>query len=567
MPLLTRHHGRGHCRARFRVRLQDDPGDQPRDAHMVVEGVGLGYLGAQVIAGARAAPGFSPRVFGLSEGLLYREWLPDERRVEPADAAERQLLARAIGAYVSARRRALPVPEDVSLRLAGQQPAWEVASSILSRVFGRAWPLARIVLVDRIVKRLLQVEEPSVVDGRTDLRHWFSEDRARHSLVKVQSPDGSSSSVGLSCFDPAFDLAGATATTRAGSFPRMVRDAYAELGNPAVDPERWLLYELVHLWGRERRHPDEVAELRRERARALQRYFADVYLRDLEPNSAGPLCAFDVDGVLETEHLGFPAITPVAAGALRALMLHGYRPVLVTGRSVDEVAERCRSYRLAGGVAEYGAVSFVTAGGRVRQLLPERSAAALVRLRWALREIEGVQLDEDYRFAVRAYTVDRGGSRHGLASKTIGAGLDGIRRIPGEGQTDFVFDGVDKATGLRALAADLGVTDESERPFALVVGDTVSDAPCASVAERACAPSHAQAALCEAGFEKMTLPYQAGLAQAAAALLGHAPGACRVCRQPPLTRERKELLALLAAQERGRWSMVAQAAKLAVGGR
>jgi hypothetical protein len=569
MQLTPPQNGRGHCRACFRVRLRDEPTDQPRDAHVLVEGVGLGYLGAQVLAGARAAPGFSPQVFGLSEGLLYREWLPDERRVDPLDAGAAGSLASAIAAYVSARRRALPVSEDVSLRVAGQQPTWEVASTILSRTFGRAWPVARIVLVDRTVKRLLHVEQPSVVDGGTDLGHWFSPDRSGQSVVKVQPPDASFSSVGLSCFDAAFDLAGATARAQEGPLPRMVREAYAELGNPPVDQERWLLYELAHIWGRQRRHPEEEVELRRARSRALQRYFADIYLRDVSTNSSGPLCALDVDGVLETEHLGFPAITPAGASSLRALMLHGYRPLLVTGRSLGEVAERCRAYRLAGGVAEYGAVSYLAEGGRVRKLLPDGAAPALGRLRRALREIEGLHLDEDYRFAVRAYTVDRNGSRRGLGSKTtvacLGrAGVDRIHPIPGEGQTDFVFDGVDKATGLRALAADLGTTDGGGRPFALVVGDTMSDVPCAAVSERAYAPGHAPAAMREGGFDKMTLPYQAGLAQATGTLLGHPPGACRVCRAPSLTRESRRLLALLAAQERGRRSMVAQAAKLAL---
>jgi hydroxymethylpyrimidine pyrophosphatase-like HAD family hydrolase len=337
-----------------------------------------------------------------------------------------------------------------------------------------------------------------------------------------------------------------------------------------VDHERWLLYELAHIWARQRRHPEEEAELCRSRSRAIQRYFAEVYLSDLPARPSGPLCALDVDGVLETEHLGFPAITPAAASALRALMLHGYRPLLVTGRSLEEVVDRCRSYGLVGGVAEYGAASYVTETGHVRRLLPHGAAPALGRLRWALREVEGVHVAGNYRFAVRAYTVDRHGTRRGLDSDTIvacitRAAVQRIIPIRGEGQTDFVFDGVDKATGLRALAADLGIADECERPFVLVVGDTVSDVPCATVSERACAPSHAQTALCEAGFERMTMPYQAGLAQAIATLIGHEPGGCRVCRPPPLPRERRELLAMLAAQERGRRSMVAQAAKLALG--
>ena len=57
------------------------------------------------------------------------------------------------------RRRAasaLAVTEDISARMLGEWPAWEVASNTLSQVFGRAWMAARIPLVDPIVRRLLR---------------------------------------------------------------------------------------------------------------------------------------------------------------------------------------------------------------------------------------------------------------------------------------------------------------------------------------------------------------------------------------------------------------------------
>ena len=74
--------------------------------------------------------------------------------------------------------------------------------------------------------------------------------------------------------------------------------------------------------------------------------------------TAGALCAIDIDGVLETSPLGFSSLTPTGAVTLRAVTLHGYRPILATGRSLDEVRERCAAYHLAGGVAEYGAVVY-----------------------------------------------------------------------------------------------------------------------------------------------------------------------------------------------------------------
>lgn len=569
VPLKSRGRARGHVRALFRVDLHDSATDARGQKRVLVEGVGLGHLGRHALAAASSLERFSAPVLGLRDGLLYREWLPDSSRVGSVDKRDERSVATAIAAYVSERHRALPVAEDVSLRLTGESPAWEVASTTLSATFGRAWPLAKVLLTDLAAKRLLRVRRPSVVDGNTDLGQWFFRDASRRSLVKVNVGEDMFSNLGPACFDAAFDLAGATARAGTSSFVRQLRRAYAELGNEPVDEERWLLYELAHLWSRERTQPEEEAELRRARSRALQRYFADVYFADLDGSAPGPLCALDVDGVLETEHLGFPALTPAAALALRALLLHGYRPVLATGRSLEEVTERCRAYGLAGGVAEYGAVSFESGTGAVRSLLPEAAADALESIRSALRAADGVHVDPDYRFAVRAYTLEHG-RRVGLDPETIAAvlapvGAGEIRPIEGEGQTDFMVAGVDKGTGLRALVAQLDTfrRPAGEPPLALAVGDTTSDVPLAGLAARACAPAHAHGALSRAGFESMTMPYQAGLAQAVGELLGHPPGTCDLCRAPRATRERRIALRALGIQEQGRRGMALNALKLA----
>src|SRR2546423_10632049 len=88
LPLPARRPLRGHLRALFRARLAYSDG-QAVERDVLVEGVGLGYLGAHSLDYARLLGGFSPRIFGLEEGLLYREWIADERRVQlPAGEAE-----------------------------------------------------------------------------------------------------------------------------------------------------------------------------------------------------------------------------------------------------------------------------------------------------------------------------------------------------------------------------------------------------------------------------------------------------------------------------------------------
>lgn len=563
VPLPPPQPARGHVRRRFRVRTLDAAG-VPAEVNVLVEGVGTGYLGAHRLAGDGRLERFAPVVFGLQDGLLYREWLPDAQRVAPVSSGEEDAIAAAAARYALERRAALPVVDDLTRRMAGEQPAWEVASRLLSPAFGRAWPVAHVLVVGRAMKRVLRVQRPSVVDGNTDLAQWFRRDGSLSRLIKPDVGEDRFSNLSACCCDAAFDLAGVTARAGTPALSEKLRRTFAKLSGDVVDEERWLVYELVHLWGRERTQPDQSTQIRRARARALQRYFADVYLRDAPGGGDGPMCALDIDGVLETDMFGFSALTPMAALVLRSLRAHHYRAILASGRSAGEVADRCRAYGLAGGVAEYGAVIFNCASGQIDPLISDDAHADLERLRVALREIGGVHVDPAYRFSVRAFVIERG--RRGplpadvSAEALVRARASRFHTIVGESQTDFVAAGVNKAAGLRALAAGLGIP--AERPFVLAVGDTISDLTFAEVARRVCAPRHAKTALAHARFEVMRRPYQAGLAEAVGGLIGHPPGDCPMCSMPPPARERAILQALLGAREQGRLGMVRRAVRV-----
>jgi hypothetical protein len=245
---------------------------------------------------------------------------------------------------------------------------------------------------------------------------------------------------------------------------------------------------------------------------------------------------------------------------------------LATGRSLGEVRERCDAYCLAGGVAEYGAVIYNHHTGGVRTLLTEAQLADLDRFRSALGKVEGVRLDPDFRCSIRAYRLNRQGRRRSLTAGMIEAALahsgtgQRIRPIAGEAQTDFVVAGIDKGVGLRALVGELdgGVRVGNGKPLALAVGDTVSDLPMFDLATLAFAPANADSDVRSAGVKLMKRPYQAGLALAVSALLGHSPGNCPVCSGPSLSSEARLLQTILAAQELGTQSMVQQAFRLSI---
>jgi hypothetical protein len=564
LPVAVRR--RGHRRALFRLRGYDIGDGAARELDVLASGVGLGYFGAHVLDVARTLGAFSPRVLGLRDGVLYREWLPAERSMA-ASGSDGDALAAGAASYVAARRRALGVARDASVAMRGERAVWEIAGLILSGGFFRLAPVARVTLVDRVARRLLRVAEPSVVDGSMTPEHWFAPIEDSRPPVKVGLSDRSYWRLGLTCFDATFDLAGVGALAPDGALADNVRLAWRRKTGEEIDSERWLLYELAHLWGRLRARPEEEAEVRHASARAVQRYFAGAFLEDVKRKATGALCALDIDGVLETDHLGFPSPTRASATALRALIAHGYRPVPITGRGLGEVRDRCRSYGLAGGVAEYGSVVCLEGGDRSVALVGPDGAAALRRLRATLSARGGILLDPAYAHAVRAYRVSNGGRRLPLGAVEVtecleaSGATDAVRAIPGESQTDFVAVELDKGEGLRVLAAELAGDTEQ---IALAVGDTAADAPMLALARAAFVPAHAAAEATTTGARRVGRPYQAGLALAVAELLGHRPGGCELCRVARTTPSRELLLELLSIPESGRRGVAWRTLRLAL---
>jgi hydroxymethylpyrimidine pyrophosphatase-like HAD family hydrolase len=402
-----------------------------------------------------------------------------------------------------------------------------------------------------------------------------------------------------------FDLAGAAADFAITSnqpslescFEDRLRLAYETGAGLKVPDERWLLYQLVHAAS----HVDFLQEAlevkqgfggsdegpvsnlereavaratdgsRRAMARFEQRYLAGLLLGDAGGEGEGPVCAIDLDGVLETAALGYSSATPLGVLCLRALIRHGYRPVLASGRSLDEIRDRCVAYHLQGGVAEYGAVVYDHVHDRVIELLTDEQRLRLDGLRSALSHVRGVQIDAGYQRAIRASVEGAGGARRPLptqlANDVLGAeGLvDRVRLVRGYAQTDFAIAEVDKAAGIQVLLRAVGRGHEGDdgRPLAFAVGDTELDLPMLRLARLAFAPANADRHVREAGVDIVRGACQQGLAHAVGKLLGHHPGACPKCAGPALHRESELLFAVLSAQAAGRWGKLLHAGKLA----
>ncbi len=557
---------RVHRRAAFAATVVDEVTGHREDRLFLVEGVGLGWFGRHASRVAERLPGLVPDVLGLADGLLYQSLPAGTRRWMTVDDG-----GTAMERYFVSRHRAMPVASDRSFAIRGRRQAvWEVAAEVVGRGLGRLDLLIRVPLVYPVVRSLLAVSAPSVVDGRVALDRWL--DAPGSGPLKSEAAEGSFTNRELATYDPVFDLAGLAGIDT--SLAERVRNGWETATGTSVDPERWVLHRLVHAWSRRRNGGSEHAQARAV-AQALQGYVAEVLLPAERPPADGPWCALDVDGVLETAALGSSAPSAEGGLALASLIAHRYRVVLVTGRSVDDVADRVVAWGLPGGVAEYGC-ALVADGGTVTDLRSSAAREVMAQVATSLRAVQGVELDLGYRYAVRAYRrVSNGGRRPLDPDETavlLALRAGRVEVVVGEDQTDFVPVGYTKATGVRELLARLDPGTASDRPLALAVGDGPADVPLIGLAQRFVAPRHADPVLVTAGATKARGAYQAGLADAVGMLIGHRCGGCPTCRQPLSDRARL-LLPLFSLYEAGAvgaprrlGAIVVSAARAAVAG-
>jgi hydroxymethylpyrimidine pyrophosphatase-like HAD family hydrolase len=532
---------RTHVRKAYKAYLTAADASDVAVHQITACGAGYGYLGRHELAVGHQLVGGVPEVLGFRNGLLFQTLRSDEAR-----ASDWHALTPHIAGYVHARAKKLTVADDRTLSMTGVGSVWQRFSDVLSRSLGRARLLGRPFL-HQGTRRLLRSTTPMVIDGFMALPNWRQRTDGR--VTKDHFADAAFSSQDLFSYDPVFDLGAAVVQAAMDDYsvgrelaPRLRREYESIQGLP-IRPERWLANLLANaLYERDRwteRIPQPDAIRRVESLnRAMSAFHADYLgtrlLAGVSFPVRGPLCAIDLDGVLETWRLGYSASTPAGIGALGALMRHGYRPVLVTGRSLNEVRERCAAYSLPGGVAEYGGWAYDVSAGTAVRLVNDEQMADLARLA-AVAQAMGATLDPSYSTVVRVFVHSPDGRRRHPSADFVesalrDAGVVGrVSAVTGYGQTDFLPNGVDKGNGLRVLASYLGAEANAQPLVALAVGDTSSDIPMLDLAQHRCGPANAERSVVESGAHISSRPYQAGLADAARRLLGHAPGACPQC--------------------------------------
>ena len=497
-------HGRDGFQVRlqhlFEVQLGGDNGE-PIVVHVVAKSVGWGWLGYHAyLAGTRLADFVAP-VIGLRHGLLFSRWVGDPSG--PSTGSSKTVPVATLAAYVARRTQRLRLSEDPGLE--GHDDAWDgwkVLLGVLRRAYGPYFGRLKADLLRSQLRRFAS-PHPILVDGRMRPDEWLeTPDGARKTDYEHHNFGPAEPSV----VDPAYDLASAIFEFRLDD--RAESDllrAYAQATVDASVADRLLLYKLLSgtLAMQQAAIAAPLARSVRQGAQWNARYIdartflasqvhracARLLPRRPEPTWSSPLFFLDLDGVFDCEVLGFPHTTPSGLTALALLQNDGLAVVLNSGRSLQHVQRYCRIYGLPGGVAEYGSVFLDAVGGREVALTTRSALEQLQDCREALRALPGVFVDEEYRYAVRAYRY-QGGTTVGLADSEVQGLLSRsdfreLACITKSSDTYIVQRGITKGTAVAAVKHYLG---RPETPV-IAMGDSVEDVPMLETATTWYAPA------------------------------------------------------------------------------
>ncbi len=533
------------CRLKrvFDVRLMKD-GAPPVVRRVLAKSVGWGWLGYQAFFAGKRLAGFVPAMLGLREGLVCMEWL-ERVESEPARPAIERLAA-----YVAARAKTLRLRQDTTypISLAYGWTGWSMLIDSLRRAYG---PYIGRMKVAALHKHLEQYvcRAPALIDGHMKPCDWVqTKDNAR----KVDYEHHNFGRTELYIVDPAYDLAHAVCEFQLSSKDEQeLIEHYVGIGGDIAVAERILLWKIVHgLVGMELATAALGVETRsatlmlwHERlvlARNFLVHQMNLFSAALLPKRSTMqwtlrLIFLDLDGVFDTNVLGFPQATSSGLIALARLQAHGFSVILNTARSVTDVRQYCEAYGLQGGVAESGCLFVDALAHSEISLIEPEAAEQLSRCKTAIQSLPGVYVDPNYRTAVRAFRYDRectvGLSDDEVRGILDSTGFDGLRFLTTEADTTIVPNGVGKGSGL--LWAKKYLCSEGE-PVA-AIGDNDQDLEMLSAADLAFAPANSSPSVREfaaAGKCKlMRQPFQRGLLEAVTQLLhsdGHLCSKCDV---------------------------------------
>jgi hydroxymethylpyrimidine pyrophosphatase-like HAD family hydrolase/hypoxanthine phosphoribosyltransferase len=492
---------------------------------VLAKSVGWGWLGYHAYIAATRLKQYVPPMVGLRNGLLFMEWLDgpgQDRNVPDATTVKR------LSSYIACRVNSLRLREDPRFESPEYGWGWLEVLSILRRSYGVN--IGR--LKDRAILRYLRLAAcpvPALIDGRMRPDEWI---RLGNEIFKVDFEHHNFGTPELDVVDPAYDLAAAMFEFRLSDRDEheLLQNYAQESGDQTIS-NRLLLHRLLYATVVKRRAAEAVLrEGARDKQEQLnQRYIlswncliymmnqfcASVTASANLPSFDGPLFFLDLDGVFDTEILGFPHTTPSGLAAFRRLQSNGYTVLLNTGRNIEHVRNYCSAYGFPGGIAEYGSVFVDAIHREAIPLIDNETMKQLARCREAILQMSGVFFDPGYQYSVRAYRYN---SKRTLGLSVQEAnellkqlGAHKLAFITRSDDTYFIQSGAGKASGIRKVKDILNRSNDA----VAAIGDSEEDFSTLQESQFSYAPSNCSRMIRELAKRRqcriMSQPRQRGL--------------------------------------------------------
>lgn len=550
-----------------------------RVERVIGRGVGLGFFGYHSYLAAQALDGLTPDLLGFENGVLFMRW-EDGQRLEAESFGSRDL--DAVSRYIQRRADALlwdqsgpPLHETHAVYSGSRQVA-----RTLCRTMGGVGALAQFRVADAL-SRHVGPEHRASIDGRMGPAEWVRNNAG--DLVKVDFEEHGVDITDRLVNDPVHDVAAASVAFRldAISEARLVEGYALASGDRDRLRARLTFHKLmaglaeieaIKTAGREPESPTQREDFARELIAAeriltntVNGYLAGIYLSNIAGRETGDIWALDLDDTLETDQLGFQATSPAGAIALRTLAAHDQLVLTSTGRSLAEVRDRCETYGIAGGIAEYGSVAWDDRHRRSLPTVTDETRRRLEKLRQAILDETDILADPRYEHTLRLFRNTPDGKR-GMGIEEVAEVIErhripGLEVVEGFRKTVVWALGCDKAHAVLPLLQSLGLDRKARRLH--VVGDEVTDLGLMTLADRRHAPGNASGALRAHAADLAISVSRRGRGAGVLEIVNHEMHGprrrCSVCGSANLDQADKTLIEVLGVQDRSRLARFAYA--------